>query len=200
MKKPAPRRVSAFTGRDLLDQVYGYVTNYPVVKQLRCSCGRGVYAVDSRVQAVECRECMGSLLVDDGVRVMNWERFVRDSNIVRNADGREYEFFANRWWKLEKWTGNRLHPVKNAELLADLEVLRNGPPPAPKPPVPKLQSYTWKPAEGFDGRGRVRITPCRCSGPEAHAAFADRPHLLRAYCVKHPDACGTCGEDHGKDD
>lgn len=193
-KVPA-RMAPPFTSRDLLDQTYGYFQRIGTQKQLRCTCGKQVFAVSNATLAVECLNCRGSLLAMSGMDTVSLEQAIKGMNCF-SLQGDFFEFFANRWWKCDARL-NRLHPVKNRERIAELDIRRNGKPPKPVPPPAKLQSYSRVAPGGYKrGGGEKFLAACQCSSLEAHVAFADRPRLLDAFCPRHSGVCGTCGEDH----
>lgn len=188
-----------FTSRNLLDETYGFFDRIPPTGELCPLCGETLYQR-------ACYACGAA----KNVASLEFDAHEVERQIVAHEGG-EFEFFAHRWWKLDR-EGYREHVVKDRKRLGDLNRLGGRTKRRPEP-LARLQSYDRpsKPADlggawdvrtvkvaGVELEVMARATEfvCTCSDETEHIAHNGKHSALGTVCKVHGSICGTCDEDH----
>lgn len=197
--KFVPRAAPPFSGRDLLDCVYGIADRYSM-QQKPCECGAVLYLVDERI-IPQCPACKTEPF--PGLIRLTEEDYGPQGPVVKltrpgGKRARRFELYAGAWFELDANMDRLPQQVEKPALLAELE--RRG----RKFQKPALQEMTDQPRPFIrfvkTASGRVAEYPsvsepeCSCADQDMHDAY--HHSALSGVCARHGRGCGTCGQVH----
>lgn len=184
-----------FTGRDVLDATYGYGERIPRAL-VPCACGSELVIVPENRRPT-CGRCSGhefegfSLVLEEDL----------PGEITAKLGDARYEYFANLWWRLDRY-GDRVRPIRKPAKVAQLDRIsgRFVPPKATERPEKEFWMAWRIRGDGALRQHKTYTEPvCSClTDQEMHDAYVQG--LAGTFCPVHGATCAQCGADHFYED